>query len=303
MSIASYIKLIGRQNPVSIDRAQACDLMGQILDGHVSDYEIGAFCMAMRIKGETDQELAGFIDATHARLTKLSAPQATPIVVLPCYNGARKLPVLTPLLSSLLAQQGICVVLHGSPTEASRVTTQEVLRAMGHAPLQSPRALQAGEQVFIPTQLLHPKLDELLQVRRKMGLRNAGHSLVKLINPTDSHALVVASYTHPYYVDTMLNAWALTQGFGFLLRGTEGEVVADPRRCPQMQSMVDGQAHTLVEAQTGSLTTLPELPASIDAFSTASYIHSVLQGDVPIPAPIALQVNAIIQAINLNFTR
>jgi anthranilate phosphoribosyltransferase len=300
MSIAGYIKLIGRQTPVSIDREQACDLMGQLLDGQVSDYEIGAFCMAMRIKGETDQELAGFMDATHARLAKLSAPQGTPIVVLPCYNGARKLPALTPLLSSLLAQQGISVVLHGSPTEASRVTTQDVLMAMGHSPMQSLRPLHAGEQVFIPTQLLHPKLDELLQVRRKMGLRNAGHSLVKLINPTDGPALVVASYTHPYYIDTMLNAWALTQGFGLLLRGTEGEVVADPRRCPQMQVMMDGQVRTLVQAQTGSLTTLPELPATIDALSTASYIQSVLQGDVPIPAPIALQVNAIIQAINLN---
>ena len=89
MSISHYIKEIGRgrDGARALDRAQAADLMGQILDGQVSDIELGAFCLAMRIKGETDQEMAGFLDATHARLQLISA--ASPVVVLPSYNGAR----------------------------------------------------------------------------------------------------------------------------------------------------------------------------------------------------------------------
>ena len=66
MSISHYIKDIGRgkDGARAIDRAAAADLMGQVLDGQVSDLELGAFCLAMRIKGETPEEMAGFIAAT-----------------------------------------------------------------------------------------------------------------------------------------------------------------------------------------------------------------------------------------------
>ena len=69
----------------------------------MTDLEIGAFCLAMRIKGETAQEMAGFLDATHQRLHRLPASTGRPTIVIPSYNGARKLPVLTPLLALLLA--------------------------------------------------------------------------------------------------------------------------------------------------------------------------------------------------------
>ena len=70
MAIGHYIKEIGRGRDGArpLDRAQAADLMGQILAAQVSDLEIGAFCLAMRIKGETSDEMAGFLDAAHARL-------------------------------------------------------------------------------------------------------------------------------------------------------------------------------------------------------------------------------------------
>ena len=103
MGISQYIKEIGRgkQGARSLSRAQATDLFGQILDGTVSDLELGGFCLAMRIKGETAQEMAGFLDAMAARLNHVPAGDK-PLVVLPSYNGARKLPVLTPLLALLL---------------------------------------------------------------------------------------------------------------------------------------------------------------------------------------------------------
>ena len=69
MSIASYLKVIGRgrDGARSLERGQALDLMGQVLDGRVSDLEVGAFALAMRIKGETVDELAGFVAAAEAR--------------------------------------------------------------------------------------------------------------------------------------------------------------------------------------------------------------------------------------------
>ena len=106
MGIGHYIKEIGRgkDGARSLTREKAADLIGQVLDSQVSDLEIGAFCLAMRIKGETPEEMAGFLDAVHARLNALSQLGQQPTVVIPCYYGARKLPALAPLLALLLCQ-------------------------------------------------------------------------------------------------------------------------------------------------------------------------------------------------------
>ena len=301
MSLSHYIKEIGRgrDGARALDRAQAADLMGHILDGRVSDLELGAFCLAMRIKGETDQEMAGFLDATHARLHPISA--SGPVVVLPSYNGARKLPVLTPLLAHLLAREGLAVVMHGTPTESTRVTSQDVLGAMGIAPLhQTTRAVQTHEVVFVPTEVLCPGLKRLLDVRRVVGLRNPAHSLVKLMNPsTQADALLVSSYTHPEYATSMADTFKLTGARALLLRGTEGEVVADARRTPQMDAFVRGIRTPLMPTQAGSLIKLPELPTDIDATTTARYTEGVLKGELPVPAPLAAQVQAVLKALSL----
>ena len=301
MGIGHYIKDIGRgkDGARALGRAQAADLMGQVLDQQVSDLELGAFCIAMRIKGETPEEMAGFLDATHARLNKVQTGHA-PTVVLPSYNGARKLPVLTPLLAHLLAREGIAVVMHGTPTESTRITSQDVLGAMGVTALSQIRAVQAGEVVFAPTEVLCPNLKRLLDVRRIVGLRNPAHSLVKLMNPTtETNALLVSSYTHPEYAVSMAATFELTGSRALLLRGTEGEVVADARRIPQMAAFVRGTRTALVEAQGGSLIKLPELPTDIDAASTARYTQAVLKGELPVPAPLAAQVQAVLKALSL----
>ena len=300
MSISHYIKDIGRgrDGARALDRLHAADLMGQVLDGQVTDLELGAFCIAMRIKGETNQEMAGFLDATHARLQPIEA--SGPVVVLPSYNGARKLPVLTPLLAHLLAREGLAVVMHGTPTESTRTTSQEVLSAMGMQALTQVRTTQAGDVVFAPTELLCPGLKRLLEVRRVVGLRNSAHSLVKLMNPTTAaDALLVSSYTHPEYARSMAATFELTGARALLLRGTEGEVVADARRTPQIDAFVHGTRTPLVEAQTGSLIKLPELPTDIDAVTTARYTQAVLSGELPVPGPLASQVQAVLQALSL----
>lgn len=292
MGISQYIKEIGRgkDGARALTREQATDLMGQILDARVTDLEIGAFCLAMRIKGETPEEMAGFLDATRARLNPLDG-DGVPPVVLPSYNGARKLPVLTPLLALLLAQRGLPVLVHGTATESVRVHAPTVFAALG-VPANTP--LRAGQVTRLDTATLNPALQRLLDVRRTVGLRNPAHSLVKLLNPTAGRALVVGSYTHPEYALSMADTLALTQADALLLRGTEGEPVADPRRLPQIDAFVRGQRLTLSAQQLGPLEKLPELPTP-DADATACYTEAVLAGRLPVPAPIAAQVEHILQ--------
>jgi len=296
MSIAPYLKEIGRgkQGARSLRREQAADLFGQVLDGAVTDLEIGAFCIAMRIKGETPEEMAGFIDATYARLNRVPA-SGKPVVVLPSYNGARRLPVLTPLLALLVARQGLPVLIHGTATESSRVFVPQVLQALGIAALPSIRAVMPGEAAFAPTELLCPGLKRLLDVRLSVGLRNSSHSLVKLMNPCAGPAVIVSSYTHPEYAVSMSVVLELMGATALLLRGTEGEVVADARRLPQMDGFIAGRRVPLEQKQPGTIADLPGLPKEIDAHSTAVYIREVLAGDRPVPVSMALQVEHILQ--------
>ena len=120
----------GREGARSLARHQAFALMSDLLHGRVMDLELGAFCVAMRVKGETPRELAGFLDAIHASVRRVP-DGVTPTVVLPSYNGARRLPLLTPLLALMLARQGCRVLVHGQTDDPTgRLTSHTVLRSV-----------------------------------------------------------------------------------------------------------------------------------------------------------------------------
>ncbi len=300
MGISQYIKEIGRgpRGARPLTRAQAADLFGQVLDGAVTDLETGAFCLAMRIKGETAEEMAGFLDATHARLARLPASDR-PLIVLPSYNGARKLPVLTPLLALLLAREGLPVLLHGMRTEARRVLASDVLVALDVPALSAPEKIANASVRHIHTQHLHAGLARLLAVREVVGLRNPGHSVVKLLNPCAGPAVVVASYTHPEYLGMLQTTLCALGMTALLSRGLEGEVVTDPRRTPRYDGFVNGEHRVLQEQQPGTATELPGLPTDIGVATTAAYTRRVLAGELPVPPAIAGQVEQILRLANL----
>ena len=296
MGISHYLKEIGRgaRGAKPLTREQACDLFGQVLDGTVTDLEIGAFCLAMRIKGETSEEMAGFLDATHARLNRIPATQR-PLIVLPSYNGARKLPVLTPLLALLLAREGLPVLVHGTQTESRRITASSVLETLGIPTMAGVQPITDGSVAHIDTGVLHPGLKRLLEVRQTVGLRNPGHSVVKLMQPGVGTQIVVSSYTHPEYFSMICDTFVTLQMQAVLTRGLEGEVVSDPRRTPQIHGFVNGEHTELATQQPGTLSEVPGLPTEIDAATTADYTRRVLAGDAPIPESITRQVHHITQ--------
>ncbi len=295
MGISHYLKEIGRgaRGAKPLAREQAADLFGQLLDGRVTDLEVGAFCLAMRIKGETPEEMAGFLDATQARLLRVPAA-ARPLIVLPSYNGARKLPVLTPLLALLLAREGMPVLLHGTQTGPGRISASKVLEALGTRALTAVKQIVEGEVAQIPTGLLCPGLQRLLAVRDFIGLRNPAHSVVKLMQPCDGPCVVVTSYTHADYARSMAATLALTGATALLSRGLEGESVADPRRTAQVDGFVHGERFELQTQQAGTLAEVPGLPSQTDVKTTADYTRRVLAGTAPVPDGIAQQVQQVL---------
>ena len=304
MGIKHYIKEIGRgsEGARSLNAEQAADLLSQVLDGGVTDLEIGAFALAMRIKGETVDELQGFVQAAQARCLVLHSDR--PVIVLPSYNGARRLPNLTPLLAMRLAQEGARVLVHGPRHDPARVTSAEIFQALGLPPVESNAAVherwQRHEPAFIATDTLSPALQRLLDVRWVVGLRNSGHTVAKLLNPVQgAPALRLASHTHPEFGKLMADFAERERGDMMLLRGTEGEAVADPRRCPKLDVWLGGQwqAELSCPAQDGALTELPLLPRQIDAATVAVYIQGVVAGEKPGPAPLDKQVELLLRAL------
>ena len=308
MGISQYIKEIGRgkEGARSLSRDQAHDLMSQVLDGKVTDLEIGAFALSMRIKGESIDELIGFLQAVHERCVAVHTE--TPAVVLASYNGARRLPNLTPLLAQLLAQEGVPVLVHGPMHDPNRISTAAVFRDLGLTIVSDPAALADDvaaawtrrEPVFVPTAVLCAPLAKLLDVRWVVGLRNSGHTVAKLLDPCrGAAALRVMNYTHPEYGSLLQTFAAATHADAMLLRGTEGEPVADARRTPRMEVFVCGDSRPALScnAQEGVLAELPLLPRECDAATTAHYIQAVSGGEKPAPRPLIQQVDLLLRTL------
>lgn len=307
MSIAAYLKEIarGKEGARSLSREQARDLMSAVLGGSASDHEVGAFCIAMRVKGETPEELAGFLDAVHALRAPLpmpggrNGPSEEAPVVLGSYNGARKLPNLVPLLALLLAQEGIRVLVHGVSTDPTRVTTRTLFETLGLPVARTAddvsHAFASHEPVFMPIEHLSPELAGLLALRRVLGVRNPAHSVAKLLQPFEGRALRIASFTHPEYALSMAACLKLARADALLLRGTEGEAVADPRRQPRVEGFDQGEPYVALLAQEGVVTELPLLP-NCEAVATARFIQSVVSGEKPCPQAIEAQVGAVLAA-------
>lgn len=300
LAAARFIKEIGRgkDGARSLAHDDARTLYAAMLDGRVSDLELGAILLAMRVKGESVEEIAGFLIAAEASFTPLQAPAGLYApVILPSYNGSRHMPNLTPLLALLLAREGVPVLMHGVTHDPQRVTSAEILQALGvpHAAdaAAAEAALQRAQPAFIPIQNLAPKLARLLAMRRILGVRNSTHTLVKIMQPFAAPALRLTSYTHPEYLE-MLGQYFITpaaaaRGDAFLMRGTEGETVANARRAQQIDWFHDSQRILLVEKQRVA-EELADLPEGRDAPATAAWIKAVLAGQRQVPEAIQEQL-------------
>ncbi len=304
MDFALIIREIGRGATGSRDlsRGDAQQLYGAMLDGEVPDVELGAIAIALRMKTETVDEMGGFLAAANARLPTLRRPPCGKIrpVVIPTYNGARRNANLTPLLALLLQRFGVPVLLHGLSDDYGRVTSEQVFSEYGLLACGSVQEAQClidqRRVAYLPLPLLSPALDRQLALRSRLGLRNSAHSLVKMIDPFQGDALLLAAATHPDYLGSMRALLTGTGANALLLRGTEGEPFANPKRRPLIEHLHDGVSDILCEAEHDSLRNLPQLPEHCDAKATVAWMRRVLAGEVSLPLPIANQLACCLYA-------
>lgn len=303
MSFSQYLKEMGHaaehSRPLGQDDAQ--QLMSAMLDGGVPDLELGGLLIAMRVKGESLDELLGFYQALDARIYHLTPPAGGPRpVIIPSYNGARLQPNLTPLIALWLKQFGVPVLMHGEIEGHGRVASVQVLRELDILPCttlaQAQTRLDNDHIAFVPTSIFSPGLATLLSLRNRLGVRNSAHTLVKLIDPFDGAGLRLISVSQPAY-HQLISAFLATTGFdALLMRSTEGEPYANPKRRPELQLYQGGEAKVLFEAESGPIKNLPAIPDSCDAVTTARWIKRVLSREASAPMPLVNQLACCLYA-------
>lgn len=307
MDYAPLIKEVGRgaRGARDLTRAQAEQLFGEMLDGQVPDMELGALLIAMRVKGESADEVAGFLAAMQARTAAMTAPAGPRAVLLPSFNGARKQANLMPLVALLLAREGVPVLIFGRHDFDSRHSPFELLDAL-QLPASPTLAdaetqLTARRLAVLPLQMLNPGLNNLMGLRPRLGLRNSSHSLAKLLDPFPAgRGVRVVAVTHPEYLDSMGQALpGLTAGGGraLLMRASEGEAYAHLRRKAHLIGFQDGQTAPLHAADTTDLD-WPLSPACLPD-DNAALIRAMLDGREAVPPRIAEQV-AVLRELATN---
>jgi anthranilate phosphoribosyltransferase len=284
----SVIKEIGRgaRGARGLAREDAYASFMALLNSAVDDVQLGAWWLAMRIKGESDEELAAFEQAMQDSISfRIECDK--PVVVLPCYNGARQLPNLTPLLAWALAKKNVHVLLHGVKSDPTRVTTFEMFNA-----LQFPVARDADEAnkalrergfVFTAIDSIHPRLAQLIANRWRIGVRSTPHTVAKLLQPVDGRSLRVVALTHGDYIERLGAHLQSQNANAVVFRGCEGEPVLHPKRQVSLQIFRNSESHIREWQGVAS----HDLPDTCDIATTLAYTHDVMRGRRAMPEWIA----------------
>jgi anthranilate phosphoribosyltransferase len=302
MNYTQIIKEVGRgvKGATDLDEPTAYELYGNILDDNVPPLELGAILVAFRIKGESEAEMLGFHRALAERVNRMQRPAGQPYpVLLPAYNGARKMANLLPLLALLLQRHGVPVLIHGVTRDPKRVTAAETLSAMGVTICNNVAEAQADLDrnglAFITARGLSEPMDDQLELRWRLGVRGSTHTLAKLVDPFAGESVRVVSVTHPPYMVRMASFMQATNTRGLLMRGAEGEPYANPKRCPRIEFFHDGIGEEVMPQDEGDVE-IPQLADDFDVETTVRWTQQALAGEIPIPKPIIKQLACCLYA-------
>lgn len=169
---------------LEVDEARLA--MGAVMDGEATPAQLAALLVALRMRGETVEELAGFASAMRERVLRVEAPEGTIDVVGTGGDGSGTFNISTAA-ALLVASTGVPVAKHGNRAITSRSGSADVLDALGVRIDHS--AESAGESIkrlgfaflFAPT--FHPAMRHAGPTRREIGVRTAFNLIGPLTNP------------------------------------------------------------------------------------------------------------------------
>ncbi|MEB3754100.1 glycosyl transferase family protein [Acinetobacter sp. MD2(2019)] len=244
---AQYIRIIGKgkTGARSLTFDEAYNAFSLILKREVLDVQLGAFLMLLRVKEESVEELAGFVQATRDQLPF----QALEVDLdWSSYAGKRKHYPWFLLAALSLAQHGYKIVMHGAAGHTlNRVYTENVLDYLGYPICQNQtdveQQLKAHNFAYLPLAAISPVLDELISLRNVMGLRSPIHTLARLINPFNAKATLQAIFHPAYRTSHQHAAHHLGYQNSVVIKGEGGEFERNPDAKTLICGIRDGELY------------------------------------------------------------
>ena len=184
MIMAAISKLVESQNLTEEEAAQA---MRQIMEGGATPAQIAAFLTALRVKGETIEEITGCARVMREKATHIRAPY--PNVIDTCGtggDGAQTFNISTTA-AFVVAAAGVPVAKHGNRAMSSRCGSADLLQALGVtielSPEMAEQCLAEVGITFLFAPLFHSAMKHAIGPRREIGVRTIFNILGPLTNP------------------------------------------------------------------------------------------------------------------------
>lgn len=245
---AQYIRSLGKgkRGQRSLTQLEAFTATRLILEGKVEDIQLGAFLMLMRVKEETPEEIAGFVEAIK-EYTRL--PENMPQVSIDwsSYAGKRRHLPWFVLAAVLLSQNGYPSFMHGLCRDDERVYAEQALNVIGIGASQS--FAEAAEKIkktgfaYLAIEHISPLLNRMIELRQLLGLRSPGHTISRVLNPF-SATLLMQGIFHPGYAEIHQKAaQLLQQDKAVVFKGEGGEIERNPDKYAIVYGVNDGELY------------------------------------------------------------
>lgn len=182
-----------------LGRGEMMDAMNQIMSGEATDAQIGAFLIALRVKGECVDEIAGAASVMREKATPIATKHD--VIVDTCGTGGDHSGTfnISTTAAFVAAGTGLCVAKHGNRAATSQSGSADVLSALGVNIEASPetvsRCLDDVGIGFLFAISLHGAMKYAIGPRREIGARTIFNALGPLSNPAGATRQVVGVYS------------------------------------------------------------------------------------------------------------
>lgn len=226
MSLAPYLhRVVGRENLNSRDAEAA---MSVILNGEASTVLVAAFATALRMKGETADEIFGFARAMRSKSLRVEHGLEGVPVLDTCGTGGdgRNTFNISTVAAFVVAGAGVKVAKHGNRSMSSQCGSADILEELGVriplSPVEMARHLREAGIAFLFAPALHPAMKHAQPARIELGMRTVFNLLGPLTNPAGANVQMVGAPSADA-AELMAKALAcLGLERGFVAHGSDG---------------------------------------------------------------------------------
>ena len=268
----------------SLGRQESQDLAGALLDAKASDNQIAATLVALAIKGETVDELAGMANAMRARAVRINSRHSHFIDTAGTGSSNAKTFNVSTAAAFVIAGAGLVVAKHGNRAATSRSGSADVLSALGVdvrvQPEVSEQCLNEIGICFMFAPLYHGAAARVAGVRRDLGVRTAFNLLGPLTNPAGAPCQIVGVWD-PLLVEPLSHTLAaLGTKRAWVVHGLDGLDEVTLADKTMVCEVVDGGVRTFEVAPKdfGLRRCSLEMLRANDAETSASTIREILEG-------------------------